>query len=233
MLLCPERGDAAVGPAALVSMGGITAASPANGPYQLPVKLAGETVPDAPRHTAPDSPGHRDRVFPADANTKLPPGPLGRGLRRAPWPVLGVIAAGGAIGAVARYALLSGFPHPAAGFGWAAFGINVSGCLLIGVLMVLVTEARRAHRLVRPFLGTGVLGGFTSFSTYVVDTQHALLAGAPRVALLYAAGTALAALAAARAGIGMTRALTGMPGADARGLVQPPGADACAPGKGT
>lgn len=193
-------------------------------------------MPDAPHAPAPDSPGHRGRVFPADADTALP-GPLGHGLRRAPWPVLGVIAAGGAIGTVARYALLSAFPHPAAGFGWAAFAINVSGCLLIGVLMVLVTEARQAHRLVRPFLGTGVLGGFTSFSTYVADTQHALLAAAPRVALLYTAGTALSALAAAWAGIAMTRALTGMPGADARAPARAPGEESramrAAPEEGT
>lgn len=132
-------------------------------------------------------------------------------LRRAPWLVLGVIAVGGAIGAVARYALLSAFPHRAGGFGWAAFGINVSGCLLIGVLMVLVTEARQAHRLVRPFLGTGVLGGYTSFSTYVVDIQRALMARAPQVALAYAAGTLIAAVAATWAGIWLTRVLTGLP----------------------
>jgi fluoride exporter len=131
--------------------------------------------------------------------------------RHVPWLVLGVIAIGGAIGAVARYALLAAFPHPAAGFGWAAFGINVSGCLLIGVLMVLITEARRAHRLARPFLAIGVLGGYTSFSTYVVDVQHALLAAAPQVALAYAAGTLGAAVAATWAGIRLARALTGLP----------------------
>lgn len=131
-------------------------------------------------------------------------------LRRVPWLVLAVIAVGGAIGAVARYALLSAFPHPAAGFGWAAFGVNVSGCLLIGVLMVVITEVRQAHRLARPFLGTGVLGGYTSFSTYVVDIQHALIAAAPQAALAYAAGTLAAALAATWAGIRLTRALTGL-----------------------
>jgi CrcB protein len=136
-------------------------------------------------------------------------------LRRVPWLVLAVIAVGGAIGALARYALLSAFPHPAAGFGWAAFGVNVSGCLLIGVLMVLITEARPAHWLVRPFLATGVLGGYTSFSTYVVDIQHALLAEAPQVALAYAAGTLGAAVAATWAAIRLTRALTGMPAGDA------------------
>ena len=137
-------------------------------------------------------------------------------LRRVPWLVLGVIAAGGAIGAVARYALIAAFPHPAAGFGWAAFGVNVSGCLLIGVLMVLITEVRQAHRLVRPFLATGVLGGYTSFSTYVVDIQHALIAGAPQVALAYAAGTLAVALAATGAGIRLTRLLTGVPAGDVR-----------------
>lgn len=136
-------------------------------------------------------------------------------LRRVPWLTLAVIASGGAVGALARYALLSAFPHPAAGFGWAAFGVNVSGCLLIGVLMVLITEARQAHHLVRPFLATGVLGGYTSFSTYVVDIQHALLAAAPQVALAYAAGTLGAAVAATWAGIRLARALTGMPAEEA------------------
>ncbi|HEY4464055.1 MAG TPA: CrcB family protein [Streptosporangiaceae bacterium] len=136
-------------------------------------------------------------------------------LRRVPWLTLAVIASGGAVGALARYALLSAFPHPAAGFAWAAFGVNVSGCLLIGVLMVLITEARQAHHLVRPFLATGVLGGYTSFSTYVVDIQHALLAAAPQVALAYAAGTLGAAVAATWAGIRLARALTGMPAEEA------------------
>jgi len=149
--------------------------------------------------------------------------PLNRGLPQVPWLVLAVVAAGGVVGALARYALLDAFPHPPGRFGWAAFAINVSGCLVIGVLMVLITEARPAHRLARPFLATGVLGGYTSFSTYVVDTQRALLAGAPGVALLYAAGTVAAAIAATWAGIRVTRALTGMPPDDVRGSRAPEG----------
>jgi CrcB protein len=118
-----------------------------------------------------------------------------------PWGTLAVISAGGALGALARYGLQSAFPAPAAGFGWATFGINVSGCLLIGIVIVLATESRRAHRLLRPFLATGVLGGFTTFSTYVIGMQHELSAGAARTALAYGAGTAVAALVAAWAGI--------------------------------
>jgi len=125
-----------------------------------------------------------------------------------PWPVLGVVSAGGVVGALCRYALGQAYPHPAAGFPWATFGINVSCCLLIGVLMVLVAEVWPTRRLLRPFLGTGLLGGYTTFSTYVVDVQHLVTAGAARTALVYLVATVLAALAATYAGVSATRLLT-------------------------
>ncbi|PZG46561.1 hypothetical protein C1I98_14395 [Spongiactinospora gelatinilytica] len=120
---------------------------------------------------------------------------------------LAAVAAGGAAGAVARYALAEAFPHPPGAFAWATFGINVSGCLLIGVLMVLITEVRRAHPLVRPFFGVGVLGGFTTFSAYIADLREALAAGHPLIAAAYLAGTLVAALAAVTAGVLLTRAV--------------------------
>ncbi|REE99421.1 fluoride efflux transporter FluC [Thermomonospora umbrina] len=126
---------------------------------------------------------------------------------RAPWSTLGVIAAGGAAGALARHALSTAFPHTPGRFGWAIFAVNVGGCLLIGVLMVAITEVWRAHPLTRPFLGVGVLGGFTTFSTHIVEAQDALAAGAPRTALAYLAGTLLAALVAVYTGATATRAL--------------------------
>jgi CrcB protein len=130
-------------------------------------------------------------------------------LRRAPWETLGAIAAGGVLGALARYGLTSAFPYGPGEFPWPVFWVNVSGCLLIGVLMVLITEPRRAHRLVRPFLGVGVLGGFTTFSTYAVDIRQAVEHGAPRVGLAYLALTLAAALAAVLAGARLTRAVVG------------------------
>ena len=45
------------------------------------------------------------------------------------------------------------------------------GCAVIGVFMVLITDVWTAHPLVRPFFGTGVLGGFTTFSTYATDVR--------------------------------------------------------------
>ncbi|PZV96455.1 CrcB protein [Micromonospora phaseoli] len=124
--------------------------------------------------------------------------------------LLGAIAVGGMLGAVVRHGLAVAFPHPPRGFPWATFTVNVSGCLLIGVLMVLITEAWTAPRLVRPFLGVGVLGGYTTFSTYAIEVQQAVAAGAARTALLYLAGTLVAALASVRVGVTLTRLATGV-----------------------
>jgi CrcB protein len=131
-----------------------------------------------------------------------------RDLRRAPWAVLAVVSAGGVLGALGRYGLSTAWAQDAGAFPWATFTVNVTGCLLIGVLMVLVTEVWAAHRLLRPFLGTGLLGGYTTFSTYSVDVQRLVAAGEARTALLYLAGTLVAALGAVYAGISLARAAT-------------------------
>ncbi|MCL8011541.1 CrcB family protein [Streptomyces sp. AS02] len=111
-------------------------------------------------------------------------------------PVVAVVALGGAVGATARYAFALGWPTPQGGFPWATFWTNVVGCAVIGVFMVVITDVWAAHRLVRPFFGTGVLGGFTTFSTYAADIQHLADNGHPRTALAYLAATLIAALAA-------------------------------------
>ena len=123
--------------------------------------------------------------------------------------MLAVISLGGMVGALARYGIGYAFPASPTGFPWATFGINVAGCLLIGVLMVLVTDVWGGRKLIRPFLGVGVLGGFTTFSTYVVDIQRLVNSGAAGTALGYLAGTVLAAMAAVYAGITATRFATG------------------------
>ncbi|MEU1460572.1 CrcB family protein [Streptomyces sp. NPDC005727] len=126
---------------------------------------------------------------------------------RAQAPVVAVVAAGGALGATARYALTLAWPTPPGGFPWATFWTNVTGCAVIGVFMVLITDVWAAHRLVRPFFGTGVLGGYTTFSTYAVDIQKLADGGHPRTALAYLAVTLLAALAAVWAASAAARAL--------------------------
>lgn len=121
--------------------------------------------------------------------------------------VLGAIAAGGVLGSEARYGLGLALPHTPAQWPTATLLINTSGCLLIGVLMVLITEAVEPHRLVRPFLGVGVLGGYTTFSTYSVDLVALLDGGRPGAALGYLVVTPVVALAAVWAGSAATRAV--------------------------
>ncbi|WP_181779220.1 fluoride efflux transporter CrcB [Pseudonocardia pini] len=113
-------------------------------------------------------------------------------------------AAGGAVGALARWTVGLGLPAAPGTFPLGTFLINVVGCLAIGALVEVLTT-RPSNPLLRPFLATGVLGGFTTFSTYAVDVAHLLLAGHPGTGLLYLAGTLLAALAATWAGRGAVR----------------------------
>ncbi|MFB9465249.1 fluoride efflux transporter CrcB [Streptomyces cinereospinus] len=122
-------------------------------------------------------------------------------------PVVAAVALGGATGATARYAASLWWPAQPAGFPWPTFWVNVAGCAVIGAFMVLVSQARAAHRLVRPFFGTGVLGGFTTFSTYAVDVLRLVDAGHPRTALACLAATVLAALGAVWGGAAATRRL--------------------------
>jgi CrcB protein len=70
--------------------------------------------------------------------------------------------------------------------------------------MVLVAERLSSSRLVRPFFGTGLLGGFTTFSTYAVDTRELLAAGRPAVAAAYLVGTLVLGLLAVVAALRVT-----------------------------
>ena len=125
-------------------------------------------------------------------------------LRPSAVPVVTVIAAGGVFGALARYAASVVWPHEPGGFAWSTWLVNVSGCLLIGVLMVLISEVWVGRRLVRPFLGVGVLGGYTTFSTSIVDVQRAAAHDAAGVALLYLGATLLGAMVAVWTGTAVT-----------------------------
>ena len=91
------------------------------------------------------------------------------------------------------------------GFPFGTFIVNVSGCLLIGLLMVSIVEVWRPHRLVRAFLGIGLLGGYTTFSTYAVETQRLIQVGDPPVAIAYFGGTVIGALLAVQVGVLLAR----------------------------
>lgn len=123
--------------------------------------------------------------------------------RHRSWDIALVIAAGGAIGGAARYLLSLGLA--ADGFPWATLVENVTGCFLLGALMVFLLDVWRPSRYLRPFLGVGVLGGFTTFSAYTAETRGLLLEGRVPVALLYLFGSVIAGLLATWLGIALAR----------------------------
>lgn len=118
--------------------------------------------------------------------------------------VLGVVAFGGVLGAQARYGIELALPS-GAGMPWATLIVNAAGCLLIGALMTVLLELTAPHRLARPFLGVGVLGGFTTFSGYAVGVQALLVDGRPAVAAAFWVVMPVVALASVWAGARLTR----------------------------
>ncbi|GLY75588.1 fluoride efflux transporter FluC [Actinoallomurus iriomotensis] len=153
--------------------------------------------------TAPDNRVHE----PIDPDIDLRMRARRHELTRGQAPVVAVVAAGGALGAAARYGAGLIWPTAPGTFPWTTLGINALGCAIIGVFMVVITDGWSVHRLVRPFVGTGVLGGFTTFSTYAVDISHLIDAGRARTALGYLALTLVVALGAVWAAAATTRRL--------------------------
>ncbi|MEV0533362.1 fluoride efflux transporter CrcB [Kitasatospora sp. NPDC050463] len=141
------------------------------------------------------------RTVPAAVPPRRAPALRGQG------PAVAVVALGGAIGASARYGAGLLWPTGAADFPWTTLAVNGTGCAVIGVFLVVITEGRPAHPLLRPFFGTGVLGGFTTFSTYAVDIRRLVAQGRPGGGVAYLGLTLLVALTAVWAAAGLTRRL--------------------------
>jgi CrcB protein len=115
--------------------------------------------------------------------------------------ILLVIALGGLLGTPARYAV-GRVVHVAPGsFPWATFVVNISGCLVLGVLLTLIIERWPPSRYLRPFAAIGFLGAYTTFSTYMVETDLLLEDGQAGVAAAYVLGSLLLGLAAVYVGI--------------------------------
>ncbi len=117
---------------------------------------------------------------------------------------LALIAVGGGLGSLARYLLSTAFPA-GHGFPWAIFGVNVSGSFVLGALMIYLLEIWPPRRFLRPFLAVGLIGGYTTFSTYAGGVMTLLTGGATALADAYALSSILAALIAVWCGVQAAR----------------------------
>jgi CrcB protein len=131
--------------------------------------------------------------------------------RRRQWSVLAVISVGGALGSVARYLISEAVPAMPGRFPWATFLINMSGCLALGLLMVFVLDVWPPNRYVRPFLGVGFLGGYTTFSTFAVEARNLAGHGAWPLAGAYVLVSLAGGLAAVWCGMIVARLVAGLP----------------------
>jgi len=115
-----------------------------------------------------------------------------------------LVLVGGAIGTAGREALALTFPTPAGGVPWVIFGVNIVGAFLLGLLLDTLARRgtdRRRRRALRLLLGTGVLGGFTTYSALATDTADLIGHGAPSRGLAYGLATVLVGGVATVAGI--------------------------------
>jgi len=117
------------------------------------------------------------------------------------WDILAVIAVGGAVGSLGRWALAQAIPHDPSEFPVSTLVVNVVGSFALGLLMVLVLEVWPPTRYARPFLGVGVMGGFTTFSTFMFDNRALGASGEPVLIVVYVVATVVLVLLAVAAGV--------------------------------
>jgi len=118
-------------------------------------------------------------------------------------------ALGGVLGALARWGIAEALPHSPGAWPWATFGVNITGCLLIGVLLAVLLARFPHSPWLRPFLAVGVLGGFTTYSTFAMDAVRLTDGGHPGLAAGYVLASVLGGVAAVVAGLLAGRVVVG------------------------
>ncbi|WP_307802225.1 fluoride efflux transporter FluC [Cellulomonas dongxiuzhuiae] len=131
--------------------------------------------------------------------TDAPPAPPADAL---PLPAAALlVAAGGTLGVLVRALLTQ--PVAPGGWPWRTFAINVLGSFVLGALLALLQRGPDVgrRRAVRLGVGTGVLGGFTTYSTFALEVEQLLEAGHVVTGVAYALGSVVLGVAAAGVGI--------------------------------
>ncbi|WCB95076.1 Putative fluoride ion transporter CrcB 1 [Baekduia alba] len=109
---------------------------------------------------------------------------------------LAAVFAGGFLGAIARAEVAEALPVHRGQWPWATFLVNVAGALLLGYFTTRLTERLPPSAYRRPFLGTGICGGLTTFSTLQLELLHLLDDGDVLLAGSYAVASVVAGFAA-------------------------------------
>jgi fluoride exporter len=125
------------------------------------------------------------------------------------WSAIGLVVAGGTIGTFIRYAVAQAIPEWG-GIPVAIFLINITGAFLLGWLLEALVRGgpdQGRRRTLRLFAGTGILGGYTTYSTFAVDTDGLLMGAQFGASALYGLATVLVGAAASVAGIALGAAL--------------------------
>ncbi|TFV87972.1 fluoride efflux transporter CrcB [Blastococcus sp. CT_GayMR16] len=116
---------------------------------------------------------------------------------------------GGALGALARWGIGEALPHSPGSWPWATLLINLTGCLLLGGLFAVLAGRVPEPSWVRPFVGVGVLGGYTTYSTFAVEIVDLTRAGAAFTAVAYLVLSVVGGVLAVALGAVAVRRLVG------------------------
>ena len=109
-------------------------------------------------------------------------------------------ALGGAVGALARWGVAEALPSSPGGWPWATLLVNVTGCLLLGALSEGLVLRAPEVSWPRPFVGVGVLGGYTTYSAFAVEVVQLVESGAALGAGGYVVASVVGGIAAVAAG---------------------------------
>ena len=116
------------------------------------------------------------------------------------------VAAGGAVGALGRYLVMSGVGHwLGSGFPYATLAVNIIGSFILGVLVEIMALSWSPNPEVRAFIVVGILGAFTTFSTFSLDTVALIERGAFLVTLVYIGASVIICVSGFFAGMHLIR----------------------------
>lgn len=164
--------------------------------HELPLDPDLDAGEDQQHHRGPSA---RDRTG-ATRRSRWPP---------IHWRSVAAVGLGGLLGGLARYGIGLLWPTPVGAFPSATLVINTSGAFLLALLLVVVLEVLPPTTYLRPTLGTGFLGAYTTFSSVAVAGDQLTTHGHTTIAAMYLAGSVVAGVLAACLGLVLGRFIAG------------------------